>query len=59
METDCATYKSVLLFTDVYQAKHVCILLNKDLFEYGPDGWHRHVDVGRDNKYDWDALGTA
>ena len=38
---------------------HFAFLLNRDLFEYGPKGWERHVDVGRDSKYDWDALGTA
>ncbi len=54
-----ATYKGALLFADVYQAKHVCLLLNRDLFEYGPNGWSRHKDVGRDSNYDWDALGTA
>ena len=59
LDTVYATYKGGLLFADVYQAKHVCLLLNRDLFEYGPDGWHRHQNVGRDGKYDWDALGTA
>lgn len=59
LNTVYATYKGALLFADVYQAKHVCILLNRDLFEYGPDGWQRHEDIGRDSKYDWDALGTA
>ena len=59
LNTVYATYKGALLFADVYQAKHVCLLLNRDLFEYGPDGWKRHQNVGRDSKYDWDALGTA
>ena len=52
-------YKGSLLFADVYEAKHVCILLNRDLFEYGPNGWERHKDVGRDEKYDWNNLGNA
>ena len=33
---------------------HFAILLNKDLFEYGPKGWSRHKDRGRDINYDWE-----
>ena len=30
LDTVYATYKGALLFADVYQAKHVCLLLNRD-----------------------------
>lgn len=33
---------------------HFAFLLNRDLFEYGPNGWSRHKDVGRDENYDWE-----
>lgn len=52
-------YKLSLFLVDKFQAKHVCFLLNKDLFEYGPDGWSRREDVGRDDNYDWDSLGSS
>ena len=42
---------------DKSQAKHVCFLLNKDLFEYSSHGWSRRRNVGRDPEYDWDSLG--
>ncbi len=58
-DTAYTIYKGALFFADLYEAKHVCLLLNRDLFEYGPKGWERHVDVGRDSKYDWDAIGSA
>ena len=41
---------------------HACLLLNKDLFEYGANdekSYERHKDVGRDDSYDWNKLGTA
>ena len=41
---------------------HACLLLNKDLFEYGANNeksYERHKDVGRDDSYDWNHLGTA
>ena len=33
---------------------HWAILIDRDLFEYGPKGWSRHEDVGRDENYDWE-----
>ena len=33
---------------------HFAILLNKDLFEYGPNGWARHKNVGRHENYHWE-----
>ena len=33
---------------------HFAILLNRDLFEFGPKGWSRHKNRGRDKDYDWD-----
>jgi hypothetical protein len=41
---------------------HACLLLNRDLFEYGCNSdksYERHKDVGRDDSYDWNKLGTA
>lgn len=41
---------------------HSCLLLDKDLFEYGANkekSYERHKDVGRDDAYDWNLLGTA
>lgn len=33
---------------------HFALLLDSDLFEYGPDGWQRHKDEGRNPNYDWE-----
>ena len=33
---------------------HFALLLNKDLFEFGPKGWRRRKDVGRLENYDWE-----
>ena len=33
---------------------HFAFLIDKDLFEFGPKGWSRHEEVGRDSNYDWD-----
>ncbi len=52
-----AGYYLGLAFMDKFQAKHVCFLLNKDLFEYSSHGWSRRRNVGRDSEYDWDSLG--
>ena len=41
------------------RAKHACFLIDRDLFEYDKNGYKRHVDVGRDNDYDWDSIGNA
>ena len=39
---------------------HACILLNRDLFEYGVNGtWERHRNVGRDPTFDWSRIGDA
>ena len=57
MNTVYNTYKGSVLLADVYQAKHVCVLLNKDLFEYSPEGWCRRKDIGRFSKYNWAVLG--
>ena len=54
-----AAYKGTIVFADIYEAKHVCLLLNIDLFEYSNKGWERHRDVGRDGNYDQDSLGNA
>ncbi len=37
--------------------KHCCFLLNRDIFEYGPDGYVRRENVGREKKWDWDSIG--
>ena len=45
-----------------YGYNHACLLLNRDLFEYGANSeksYQRHRDVGRDSSFDWDELGTA
>ena len=44
-------------FVNALQAKHVCFLLNRDLFEYDSNGWSRRRNVGRDSDYDWHSLG--
>ena len=39
---------------------HACLLLNRDLFEYGSNAeksYERHKDVGRDSSFDWKELG--
>ena len=41
---------------------HACLLLNRDLFEYGCNSdksYERHKDVGRDSSFNWDELGEA
>ena len=41
---------------------HACLLLNKDLFEYGSNEkktYERHKDVGRKSTFDWDEVGEA
>ena len=38
INTAYTTYKGVIAFAGIYEAKHVCLLLNKDLFEYSPMG---------------------
>lgn len=45
---------------------HACLLLNRDLFEYGiktsmlgKRTYLRHKDVGRDSSFDWDLIGEA
>lgn len=46
----------------VFGYNHACLLLNKDLFEYGANNnksYERHKDVGRDESFDWNQLGTA
>lgn len=37
---------------------HACLLLNEDIFEYGPQGYERHKNVGRDPSFDWFELGN-
>lgn len=37
---------------------HAAFLLGTDLFEYGPDGYKRRKDVGRDSSFDWNKLGN-
>ena len=39
------------------RATHACLLLNEDIFEYGPKGWHRTWGTGRDPNFDWETLG--
>ena len=46
----------------IFGYNHSCLLLDKDLFEYGANdeqSYERHKDVGRDDAYDWNLLGTA
>ena len=51
-------YNLTIGAVDALQAKHVCFLLNRDLFEYDSNGWSRRRNVGRDSDYDWDSLGN-
>jgi hypothetical protein len=37
---------------------HACFLLNTDLFEYSQNGAERHLNVGRDTRFDWERLGS-
>lgn len=37
---------------------HAAFLLGTDLFEYGPEGYKRRKNVGRDQSFDWDKLGN-
>lgn len=39
--------------------QHAAFLLNRDLFEYSGDGYVRRRGVGRDDEFDWDAIGEA
>lgn len=52
-------YNLAISLFDKAEARHVCFLLNKDLFEYDSNGWSRRRNVGRDSKYDWNSLGNA
>ena len=52
-------YHLGLSFFDKAEARHVCFLLNKDLFEYDSSGWSRRRNVGRDSEYNWNSLGDA
>ena len=41
---------------------HACLLLNKDLFEYGANdekSYQKHKDFGRNTSFDWNELGKA
>ena len=44
---------------------HACLLLDRDIFEYGNDKikymktYERDKDVGRDSSFDWDLIGNA
>ena len=58
LNTVYEAYKGTVLLADVYQAKHVCLLLDRDIFEYNPEGWFRHKEVGKYIKYDWESLGS-
>ena len=51
-------YNLAVATFDSSQAKHVCFLLDRDLFEDDSYGWHRREDVGRDSDYDWNSLGN-
>ena len=33
---------------------HYAIVVEEDLFEYGPKGWSRHEGVGKDPNYSWE-----
>ena len=51
-------------FLSQYGFKHVCLLLNGDLFEYGTNSsdflektYERHKDVGRNEIFNWTELG--
>ena len=35
-------------------AKHVCILVDNDIFEYGDEGYFRHKNVGKTSEYNWE-----
>lgn len=53
---------SVLGALDNIGYNHACLLLNRDLFEYGANeekSYQRHRDVGRDSSFNWDKIGEA
>jgi len=41
-----------------YTVSHAAFLINTDLFEYGPGGFHRRAGAGRDASFNWDQLGS-
>jgi hypothetical protein len=53
-------------FLGTFGYNHSCLLINKDLFEYGANSdnnkektYERHKDVGRDSSFNWDEVGGA
>ena len=51
-----------LSFLGKFGYNHACLLLDRDLFEYGANhekSYERHKDVGRDNSFNWDEIGGA
>lgn len=39
------------------KATHAAFLLDRDIFDFDGDGWHRRRNVGRDPSFNWDCLG--
>lgn len=37
---------------------HAAFLIGTDLFEYDSKGYHRRRGVGREDKFDWDEIGS-
>ena len=48
---------------DAFDFKHYCLLLDDDIFEFGPEyGYRRRRGVGQDSEFDWyekDISGTT
>ena len=44
--------------SDKHRVCHACFLIGTDLFEYGKNGYSRHIDVGRDPDFEWEKLGS-
>jgi hypothetical protein len=58
IETVQTTNKELINESEKNGAKHVCFLINKDIFDYSKRGWKRYKNIGRDNSYDWNCLGN-
>ena len=62
-----STYEKSIFFgtkigCNMFDLKHYCILLDDDIFEYGPDGYKRRRCVGQHSEFDWnekDISGTT
>jgi hypothetical protein len=49
--------KHVTCSVKTFDIKHFCFLLDRDIFEYGPNNYIRRVNVGKISEFEWDSKG--